>query len=100
MFPGEVGGWEKRQRASGVAPIDMREVPFRMGFNTGIPNAPKSAAGALSRPALDVRPIAKQKRKKAQIICLTCNLTGCVGRCRFQSVEAPPVLKSAQGSVS
>jgi hypothetical protein len=62
---------------------------------TGIPGAPKSAAGALGLPALEVRPIAKQKRAKAKVVCLTCNLKGCVGRCRFQSVEVPPLFKSA-----
>jgi hypothetical protein len=43
MFPAEVGGWQKRQPHSGIDPIDMREVPLRMGFNTGIPGAPMSS---------------------------------------------------------
>ena len=43
MFPPEVGGWYKRQAASGVDPTDMREVPLRMAFNTGIPGAPMSS---------------------------------------------------------
>ena len=43
MFPAEVGGWHKRQASSGVDPTDMREVPLRMGFNTGIPGAPMSS---------------------------------------------------------
>jgi hypothetical protein len=46
MFPAEVDGWQKRQRARGMAPIDLHEVPIRMGFNTGIPGAPTLAAGA------------------------------------------------------
>jgi len=43
MFPAEVGGWHRRQASSGINPIDMREVPLRMGFNTGIPGAPMSS---------------------------------------------------------
>jgi hypothetical protein len=39
-MPCEVDGWEKRQRASGVNLIDMREVPLKMGFNTGFPAHP------------------------------------------------------------
>jgi hypothetical protein len=46
MFPAEVDGWKKRQRARGIAPIDLREVPLRMGFNTGIPGAPMLEATA------------------------------------------------------
>lgn len=95
MFPAEIGGWQKRRRTSCILLLDMREVPLKMGFNTGLPGAPKSAAGALGRPASEVRPAAPHKRNKAKIVCLTCNLKGCVGRCRFQSVEGPPFLKSA-----
>jgi hypothetical protein len=36
MFPAEVGGWEKREPARGIDPLDVREVPLRFGFNTGI----------------------------------------------------------------
>jgi CheY-like chemotaxis protein len=43
MFPAEVGGWHKRQASSGFDRTDMREVPLRMGFNTGIPGAPMSS---------------------------------------------------------
>jgi len=39
-FPAELAGWRKRQPARGIDPIDIREVPLRMGFNTGIPGAP------------------------------------------------------------
>jgi len=46
MFPAEVGGWQKRQPARGVDPIYMREVPLRMGFNTGIPDVTASVSGA------------------------------------------------------
>ena len=37
MFPAEIGGWEKRRPARGMDPIDVREVPVRLGFKTGIP---------------------------------------------------------------
>jgi hypothetical protein len=46
MFPAEAGGWQKRQPARGVDPIYMREVPLRMGLNTGIPGAAVSGNGA------------------------------------------------------
>jgi hypothetical protein len=36
MFPAEINGWEKRQPARGLDPIDVREVPIRLAFNTGI----------------------------------------------------------------
>jgi hypothetical protein len=35
------------------------------------------------------------ERKKGRITCLTCNLKGCVGRCRFQSVECSQPKKAA-----
>jgi hypothetical protein len=95
VFPAEIGGWQKRRRASGIVIFDMREVPLKMGFNTGIPGAPKSAAGALGLPALEVRPAGQRNRKSAKVVCVTCNLKGCVGRCHFQTVEGPRVLKSA-----
>jgi hypothetical protein len=40
MFPAERNGWGKRQPARGIDPIDIREVPVRLGFNTGLPGAP------------------------------------------------------------
>jgi hypothetical protein len=86
-FPAEVGGWEKRQPPSGKDRKEMREVPLRMGFNTGIPGAPLSADSSSNLQFSEKRPIARHNRQKAKIICLTCNLKGCVGRCRFQSVE-------------
>jgi hypothetical protein len=46
MFPAEVGGWIKRQPARGVDPIYLREVPLRMGLNTGIAGAVVSGSGA------------------------------------------------------
>ena len=39
MFPAEIGGWTKRVPARGIDPIDVREVPLRLGFNTGINEA-------------------------------------------------------------
>ena len=39
MFPAEANGWEKRRPARGFDPVDVREVPLRLGFNTGIPGA-------------------------------------------------------------
>jgi hypothetical protein len=57
MFPAEVGGWQKRQRSSGIDPIDMQEVPICRGFNTGIPGAPMSSGlFFLPNPKLKLRP--------------------------------------------
>ena len=39
MFPAESNGWAKRERARGVDPIDIREVPLDLGWETGIPGA-------------------------------------------------------------
>jgi hypothetical protein len=44
MFPAEVKGWQKRQPAHGMDPLTVREVPLRLGFNTGLPGAPESAS--------------------------------------------------------
>ena len=46
-FPAEVGGWQKRQATCGPDLIELREVPLRMGFNTGIPGAPSSSVPLL-----------------------------------------------------
>ena len=35
-FPCGAGGWEKRQPARGIDPIDVREVPLRLAAETGI----------------------------------------------------------------
>ena len=45
VFPAEISGWLKRENAREVCLADMREVPIRMGFNTGIPGAPNPALG-------------------------------------------------------
>jgi hypothetical protein len=44
MFPAELAGWQKRQPARGIDRLGLREVPLRLGFNTGIPGAPMSAS--------------------------------------------------------
>jgi len=43
MFPAEVNGWDKRRPARGLDPVDIREVPLRLGFNTGIPDESSAA---------------------------------------------------------
>lgn len=43
-FPAEVNGWEKRQTARGLDPLKLREVPVRMAFNTGFPEAERRAS--------------------------------------------------------
>ncbi|HUB32016.1 MAG TPA: hypothetical protein VMA31_03270 [Bryobacteraceae bacterium] len=40
MFPSSPGGWEMRQPARGIDPVDVREVPVRLGFNSGVPESP------------------------------------------------------------
>ena len=42
-FPAEIGGWQKRQPSPDADLLDMREIPICMGFNTGIPGAPRGA---------------------------------------------------------
>jgi len=46
MFPAEIDGWQKRQPVRGINRLTLREVPLRMGFNTGIPGSPMPADGA------------------------------------------------------
>jgi hypothetical protein len=46
MFRPEINGWQKRQAAHGMNRLTLREVPLRMGFNTGIPGAPMPAVTA------------------------------------------------------
>jgi hypothetical protein len=95
IFPAEAGGWLQRKSVPGMDREDLHEVPLRMGFNTGIPGAPKSATGASDLAVSEIRLIAQHNRKKGKITCLICNLNGCVGRCRLQSVGDSPLLKSA-----
>ena len=94
-FTGAVGSRPGLLADCAIEHFNMREVPLKMGFNTGIPGAPRSAAGALDPPVLKVLPGAQRGRKRAKIICLTCHFKGCVGHCRFQSAEVAPLLKSA-----
>lgn len=42
MFPAETGGWEKRQPARGIDPIDIREVRIELAFDAGIPGSPSA----------------------------------------------------------
>jgi hypothetical protein len=46
MFPAEVDGWQQRQPARGMDPLDVREVPLRLGFNTGLPDTATSKRDA------------------------------------------------------
>lgn len=39
MFPAKFDGWNKRQPARGIDPIDVREVPLELAAETGIPGA-------------------------------------------------------------
>lgn len=43
MFPAELNGWEKRQPARGLDPIDLRQVPVQLGFDAGIPGSPTAS---------------------------------------------------------
>lgn len=95
MFPAEIAGWQKRQPARVTDPIDMREVPLRMGFNTGIPGAPMSAGGTSDLLQPEVSRITEHHRKKGKITCLTSKLQGFAGRRRNQAPECPPFSKSA-----
>ena len=90
MFPAEVGGWQKRQPVSGMDPLDLREVPLRMGFNTGIPGAPISAAGVSKLAVTGIRPKERPIRKNAGIVGLAY-----VGDRRFQAADHTIRLKSA-----
>jgi len=95
MFPAEVGGWEQRQPVSGIDPIDLREVPLRMGFNTGIPGAPKSAAGVSKVPLAKIRPNAQPNRKQTGTVSLAYCFKGRVGPRRFQPADNTGWPKSA-----
>ena len=64
MFPAEVGGWSKREAARGVDRAHLREVPLRLGFNTGIPGAAAFIAN---------------RKPKLKVTCLTCGLMKCIG---------------------
>ena len=51
MFPAESGGWEKRQTARGMDPIDVREVPLQLGLDAGIPDLPNDSKAQLLEAA-------------------------------------------------
>ena len=36
-FPAEADGWSRRERARGIDPIDIREVPVDLGADAGVP---------------------------------------------------------------
>jgi hypothetical protein len=55
-FPAEVNGWQKRQPARDIDPLDVREVPLRLGFNTGLPCSDVTAD---STSGLRVRVVAR-----------------------------------------
>ena len=46
MFPAAVAGWDNRQPARGIDPIDIREVPVQLAFEAGIPRSPNAVAEA------------------------------------------------------
>lgn len=48
MFPAEIAGWGKREPARGIDPLYFREVPLRMGFNTGIPGSSNTEVSFLA----------------------------------------------------
>jgi hypothetical protein len=52
-FPAEVCGWEQRQAVlcRDIELANLRQIPLRMGFNTGIPGAPYFSKGGVILPA-------------------------------------------------
>jgi hypothetical protein len=38
MFPVGPDGWERRERARGLDPVDIREVPVTLAFPNGAPS--------------------------------------------------------------
>lgn len=51
MFPNAIGGWENRQPARGIDPIDIREVPAPLAYAAGIPGAPEAS---VNQPATEL----------------------------------------------
>jgi hypothetical protein len=43
MFPAQIDGWDRRQAARGIDPIDVREVAILLAAGTGMPDAPAPA---------------------------------------------------------
>lgn len=101
MFPAEIGGWYVRQPARGVDPSDLCEIPLRMGFNTGIPGAPVSAAAGGGLMTYLPGRIARHKRGEPKTTCLTCKLKRCTGGCHPQVTEhSPPPAAAYSPAVS
>ena len=46
IFPAEINGWGKRKPLRGFDPLRIREVPARLGFNTGFPFEEKKKSAA------------------------------------------------------
>ena len=67
-FAAEVGGWRKREPVIGREPDGLREVPLRMGFNTGIPGAPVSGLFLVAKrtPVLHLFSTMKSRFKPGQ----------------------------------
>ncbi len=42
-----------------------------------------------------VKETAERKGKKRKLTCLTCQLKGCVGKCRFEPAECPQPPRAA-----
>jgi hypothetical protein len=38
MFPASADGWQKREPARGLDPMDVREVPITLAFPNGLPS--------------------------------------------------------------
>ncbi len=38
-FPARINGWANRKAIRNVRGLDLREVPLRLSFNTGLPTA-------------------------------------------------------------
>jgi hypothetical protein len=52
MFPATVNGWDKRQQARGLDPLDVREVPLSLAVDAGIPASasPRSCGSGSEYP--------------------------------------------------
>ena len=51
MFPAGPGGWDRRQPARGIDPIDVSEVPLSLAAGTGLPGAPAVSSDSLPEAA-------------------------------------------------
>ena len=48
-FPAKINGWAERRPVRGLSGLDLREVPLRLSFNTGLWEAERG--GGLRRAA-------------------------------------------------